>query len=77
MKKIIRHITSRLYSDNDFIIGIGSVLNISGSYFDYNYSSTPEEADRKAIQSDWLMVGQDLYDSMDNAATRLLSKENI
>ena len=40
-----------------FIIGMGSVLNIAGNYSQYNFSSTPEEVDRLAIENDWAMVG--------------------
>jgi hypothetical protein len=30
----------------------------------YNISSTPAEADAKALASDWLAVGQDLKEAM-------------
>ena len=38
---------------------MGSVLNISGRYFEFNYSKSPQEADFNALASDWNMVGQD------------------
>jgi hypothetical protein len=38
-------------------------LDIGGSFIEYNTSDSPEEADRKAIASDWAAV----YDDMRNA----------
>lgn len=52
--------TSFLLPMNNFLVGLGSVLNVAGKYFDYNYSNSTEEADRKAIESDWQNVGQDI-----------------
>lgn len=57
-KKLYR--SDYLFSSPSFFTGMGSALNIAGNYFSYNYCQSAEEADRKAIQSDWLMVGQDL-----------------
>jgi hypothetical protein len=56
--------TSRLFPKNSFFIGVGSVLNLFGNYFTYNYSKTEEEADTKAIESDWGVIGCDLQDSI-------------
>lgn len=56
--------SSRLCSSSSFIIGMGSVLNISGSYFNYNYSNTGTEADNKAIQRDWEIIGQELFNAI-------------
>jgi hypothetical protein len=42
---------------------MGSVLNISGNYFPFNYSKSDEDADKKAIQSDWAIIGQDIEKS--------------
>ena len=53
------HRTTRLLPKNNFMVGLGSVLNIAGSYFDYNYSKSDAEADRKALTSDWMSVGED------------------
>jgi len=55
--------TDFLTSSGSFLIGMGSVLNIGGNYFNYNSSSSPEEADIKALQMDWNMVGQDIVHS--------------
>lgn len=45
---------------NSFVIGMGSVFNLAGNYFEYNYSHTPEEADEIAIASDWQIIGEDI-----------------
>ena len=62
-KRNIKNRTSFLLQKNDFVVGIGSVLNISGSYFEYNYSKSDKEADYKAIYSDWYNVGIDIRNS--------------
>ena len=43
-----------------FLTGLATVLNIGGNFFEYDYSESGQEADRKAIQNDWGVVGQDL-----------------
>ncbi len=62
-KRNTKNRTSFLLQKNDFVVGIGSVLNISGSYFEYNYSKSDKEADYKAIYSDWYNVGIDIRNS--------------
>ena len=54
-----------LASKNDFIVGMGSVLNVAGRYFEYNSSNTAEEADAKALRSDWKNIGLDVEDSIE------------
>lgn len=62
--KKIRVQSSRLYANSNFITGMGSIFNIAGKYFDYNYSESGIEADDKAIKKDWEIVGADLVNSM-------------
>ena len=57
--------TDFLLPNNDFIVGWGSVLNILGSYFEYNYSNSTKEADFKALESDWQNVGEDIKKSFE------------
>jgi len=59
-KKNVKYRTDFLLPRNNFWIGMGSVLNLAGSYFDYNYSKSDLDADRKALISDWLNVGDDM-----------------
>ena len=56
--------TDFLTPANSFVSGMGSVLNIGGNYFDYNISSSPQEADTLAIYMDWRMIGEDIANSM-------------
>lgn len=58
--------TSFLLPKNDFFIGMGSVLNIGGNYFEYNTSKSEEEADKKALFSDWWNVGNDIDSILKN-----------
>ncbi len=54
------YMTDHLFPRTNSIIGAGSIFNIAGNYFEFNYSSSDEEADSKAIESDWGTVGCDL-----------------
>jgi hypothetical protein len=58
--------TDFLTPQNSFIAGMGSVINIDGNYFDYNSSSSAEEADKKAIFMDWKMIGEDIKKSINS-----------
>lgn len=48
-----------------FLIGMGSVFNIAGSYYKYNTSEAAKEADEKAISKDWQMIEQDFQDILE------------
>lgn len=63
MNNKIKYKTTFLLPKNNFWVGFGSVLNIAGSYFDYNYSNSGADADKKALFSDWFMVGEDFKKS--------------
>lgn len=52
--------TTRLFARSSFISGLGTIFNIAGKFYRYNYSKSPEEADRKALISDWFAVGDDM-----------------
>jgi hypothetical protein len=49
-----------LFAQPSFLTGIARIFDFSGSINLYNFSQTPEQADLRAIQNDWAMVGQDL-----------------
>lgn len=55
--------TCSLLPRNNFMIGLGSIMNLRGSYFGYSYSKTAQEADEKALRSDWEAVGEDISSS--------------
>jgi hypothetical protein len=67
-KRIYR--TDFLFSRPSFLIGAGSVLNIAGNYFSFNYSKSDIAADHKAIESDWGTIGQDI----EKASASLIKK---
>lgn len=51
--------TDFLFTKQTFMRGVASIGNLSGRAM-VNISSTPDEADAKAIASDWAMIGRDL-----------------
>lgn len=53
-----------LFAVPSFLRGVASALDIGGTFVEYNQSSSPQEADAKALQSDWVMVGNDLRDAI-------------
>lgn len=59
-KTRIKYNTDFLLGKNNFWVGFGSILNLQGTYFDYNYSKSDIEADGKALYSDWQNVGDDI-----------------
>lgn len=65
MKTIHKYCTSYLFSTSSFLTGAGSVINLAGNYFSFNYSTSGNEADRKAIDSDFFMVGQDCWSAFE------------
>ncbi|MGB2603882.1 MAG: hypothetical protein WBC78_09815 [Candidatus Sulfotelmatobacter sp.] len=63
-----------LYSDPSFLSGLSRTLDMYGLYDGYNASSTTQEADARALASDWIVVGQDLQDAIDEFQSQL---ENV
>lgn len=52
--------TDVLFAHSGFFVSMGSIFNIAGKYFEYNYSDSPKEADDRAIENDWGIIGNDL-----------------
>ena len=66
---MIRRVTSDfLFAQPSFGSGVARVLDLWGRFDVYNTSDSAEEADARAIASDWLVVGQDIYDALDSSA---------
>lgn len=59
-----------LFARNSFLVGAGSAFDLWGDYFLYNKSSDGNEADARAIASDWRAVGKDIR----SAGKELLKK---
>ena len=57
------------------MVGMGSLLNFSGGYFEYNQSHTPEQADQRALLNDFAMVGQDIRKAMIKVSANPSPKE--
>ncbi|MFZ1750355.1 MAG: hypothetical protein WAU01_09195 [Saprospiraceae bacterium] len=55
--------TNILFPRSSFLKGFGSVLNISGNYYEFDFSKSSLNADTKAIKSDWAIVGQDIREA--------------
>lgn len=53
-----------LFAQPRLLFAIGSILNLSGHFAEYNQSRTPEEADARATRADWETVGNDLRSAM-------------
>lgn len=54
-----------LLTDRGFCQGIGSLVDFRGSLIRFKMSSTPEEADKSALQSDWEIVGEDFQHTIE------------
>jgi hypothetical protein len=76
MKKIKKYRSDFLFVTPSFLVGAGSVLNIAGNYFKFNYSSTDEQADAKAIESDWGVIGIDIETATNEIGKLLKSSKN-
>ena len=53
-------LTTYLYATSSFLEGVARLVDFTGSLNIYNCADSPEQADFKAISSDWMVVGGDL-----------------
>ena len=53
-----------LFTNPTFVVGMGSVLNLKGNFFPFSYSSGPDEADIRALYSDFGVTGEDLHTAL-------------
>ena len=56
-------VTDFLTSKSGFVDGLATITDLSGSFYEYNRSKTPTDADRKAIENDWRVIGQDMINA--------------
>lgn len=54
-----------LFAQPSFASGAARVFDLWGGFDEYNRSENPTEADAKAIAADWLVIGQDIADSIE------------
>jgi hypothetical protein len=52
--------TCFLFADSNLITGMATALDLGGTLIIYNNSRTPEEADARALASDWKITGKDI-----------------
>lgn len=52
--------TDFLFAQPNFFRGFGKVLDLGSTRNVYNTSQSGQEADFKALQSDWMMIGNDI-----------------
>jgi hypothetical protein len=55
-----RYRSDFLFSKGSILMGMGNVLTIGGRYHLFNYSPSEEEADRRALEADLGIIGQEL-----------------
>jgi hypothetical protein len=67
--------TDFLFVTPSFFQGMGTVFNIGGKFFEYNYSDSGLEADERAIESDWGVVGLDIHNSIQSFSSKLKNQE--
>ena len=61
--------TGRLFANPSFAEGVSRALDILGNHDVYNEDLTPEEADSKALFSDWASIGDHLILAAGEIAT--------
>ena len=57
--------TCFLFADSNFVTGVATALDIGGTLIVYNESRNPQEADARALASDWYVTGRDLARAME------------
>lgn len=65
-KKVYGSFTNILYPRQSFLTGAMSTLNLFGISTTYNVSDSEDEADAKALYSDWLTTGNDIRNVIQN-----------
>ncbi len=53
-----------LFASFGFFEGMGRVVDLTGTMVSYNGSPTIEEADNRALNSDWQVIGDDFKNVM-------------
>lgn len=54
--------SSFLFVEPSFLAGMGRIFDLWGGFDLYSVSRTPQEADLRALYSDWRVIGQDFRD---------------
>jgi hypothetical protein len=59
--------SSPLVTRPTFLDGVASLFDLAGANVQYVYSDTLAEADARAMQRDWEMLGRDLQEATQRA----------
>jgi len=62
--------TDFLFAQPSYLSGMARAIDLWGTLDDYNISETTLEADEKAIAADWLLIGQDIADAINEPEFR-------
>lgn len=57
-----------LFARPSFLEGIARIVDVSGSLNTYNVATSGDEADARAIESDWKAIGHDVKVALDQIA---------
>lgn len=57
--------TDFLFAQPSLGSGAARVFDLFGQFDEYNRSDYPAEADAKALASDWILVGQDMCEAIE------------
>lgn len=68
MSTLLFNRSGRLFASPSLVEGISRSFNIFGNQDIYNEDLTPEEADAKALYSDWASVGDHLILAAEESA---------
>ena len=60
-----------LFAQPSFASGAARVFDLFGQFDEYNISDTTAEADAKAIAADWIVVGQDMSDAIEQSDSEM------
>lgn len=61
-----KYSTTFLLPKTSFVDWVKSIFNTNGDFFQFNTSESWEEADKKAIENDFWMVGKDIKYAITN-----------
>ncbi len=65
--------TFRLFAQPSFLSGTARLVDLGGVFDKYNKSQTEQQADSRALASDWSSVGNDLYAAVQQIRRELSS----
>lgn len=66
-----------LYARPSFIAGIARLIDLFGTFDEYNRSPNPRIADARALYSDWGLVGIDIARSIDRETKKMKRSRRV